>query len=101
MELDLNTDFTPLFEQPVVINTSVRLKKTPAQIILKWGIQRGCSIIPKSSNLAHLEENINSFGFELTENEMTDISNFDKGKRFNDLGVYCEQVFGTFCPIFE
>jgi D-xylose reductase len=75
--------------------------KTPAQVVLRWGIQRGTAVIPKSSRPSRLQENLDIANFELSEQEMSFIASLDRGQRFNDPGVFCEQAFGSFFPIYE
>jgi D-xylose reductase len=41
------------------------------------------------------------FDFELSSDEMQAISSLDRGRRFNDPGLFCESAFHTFCPIYE
>lgn len=55
-------------------------KKTVAQVILRWLMQRNIVAIPSSSNLEHLEENINIFDFDLTNQEMDTIQQLDTKK---------------------
>ena len=55
--------------------------KTSAQIILRWHIQRGMMVIPRSSNGKRLKENLSIFDFELDETDMTEINALDTGKR--------------------
>ena len=57
-----------------------KYKKTNVQIILRWHIQYGNIVIPKSSNPAHLKENFEIFDFELTKDEMEEIKKLDQGK---------------------
>jgi len=45
-------------------------KKTPSQIVLRWTVQRGVTVIPRSNSREHLAENLDIFDFELTEEEM-------------------------------
>lgn len=45
-------------------------RKTPSQIVLRWTVQRGVTVIPRSKSREHLTENLNIFDFELTEEEM-------------------------------
>lgn len=45
-------------------------KKTPSQIVLRWTVQRGVTVIPRSKSREHLAENLNIFDFELTDDEM-------------------------------
>ena len=78
-----------------------RLGKSPAQIVLRWAIQRGTAVVPKTSQPERLAENLALFDFELSPDEMQAISALDRGRRFNDPGVFCESAFHTFCPIYE
>lgn len=52
-----------------------------AQVILRWDLQRGIVVIPGSSNPEHIKENMDLFGFELTEEEMQKISQLDKNEK--------------------
>ena len=54
--------------------------KSVVQVILRWHIQEGFSVIPGSTNPAHQQENIDIFDFELTEDEMTQIRAMDQGE---------------------
>ncbi len=101
LELDMAEQTDSVLTQPVVTAAAQRLNKTPAQIVLRWGVQRGCTIIPKSSNLTRLKENISIFDFELSDEEMTGISNLNINKRFNDPGNFCEAAFNKFYPIYD
>ena len=56
--------------------------KTPAQIMIRWAIQRGTICIPKSVHKERILENFNVFDFSLTEENMKDIRALDKGYRF-------------------
>ncbi len=75
--------------------------KTPAQILLRWGIQRGTSIIPKSSSADRMRENLAITDFTLTDQEMSAISALNKNRRFNDPGRFCEAAFNSFHPIYD
>jgi diketogulonate reductase-like aldo/keto reductase len=55
--------------------------KTPAQVMLRWGIQHGRSVIPKSTKPSRIAENIDVFDFELTADEMAAIDALDTGRR--------------------
>ncbi|WP_312302681.1 aldo/keto reductase [Chryseobacterium sp.] len=55
--------------------------KTVAQVILRWHLQEGFVVIPKSVTPSRIEENFNVFDFELTENEMNIVRSLDTGKR--------------------
>lgn len=101
VELDMAGQKDSVLMQEVVIKAAKRLEKTPAQIVLRWGVQRGCSIIPKTSKVERMSENLSLFDFELNDEEMNDISALNINKRFNDPGHFCEAAFNTFNPIYD
>ncbi len=90
-----------LLDNPIVQCIGLDKRKSAAQVLLRWGVQRGTSVIPKTSTLERMEENLNIFDFELSQADMDAISALDRGRRFNDPGVFCEGAFNTFCPIYE
>lgn len=69
-----------LFAHPVLSKIGEKYGKTAAQVALRWNVQRGVVVIPKSTHKARMEENFNIWDFSLTEKEMMDISSLDFGK---------------------
>lgn len=90
-----------VLENPVITKIAGDLNRTPAQIVLRWGVQRQTAVIPKTTSRERMIENITIFDFELTDEQMTAISGLDQGRRFNDPGVFGEAAFNTFLPIYE
>lgn len=90
-----------VLQEGIVAEIAKSHEKTPAQVILRWGIQQGTAVIPKTSRLERLKENLDVYNFELTVTEMDSITQLDRHQRFNDPGVFCESGFNTFCPIYE
>ena len=68
-------------DDPVIANTASAHAKTPAQVMLRWGLQHGRSVIPKSTKPSRIAENINVFDFELSTDEMAAIDGLDTGRR--------------------
>ena len=64
-------------------NLAKKYGRTPAQIALRWGIQRKTVVIPKSSRVERLEENIKIFDYELSNEDMEIIKGIDKNYRTN------------------
>ncbi|MEM1288129.1 MAG: aldo/keto reductase [Pseudomonadota bacterium] len=67
--------WTPLgkslsFDHPVVVSICERTGHTPAQVVLRWNIQLGCAVIPRSTNAQRMAQNLAIADFELTEDEM-------------------------------
>jgi len=68
-------------DNPVIAHTASAHAKTPAQVMLRWGLQHGRSVIPKSTRPSRITENINVFDFELSTDEMAAIDGLDTGHR--------------------
>lgn len=71
-----------LMNEPVFTRLAQKYGKSNAQIILRWHIQEGTIIFPKSTNPQHIKDNFNIFDFELTGDEMAEIRALDKNMRF-------------------
>lgn len=78
--------YTPLvrglrINDPKLQNLANKYNKTPAQIILRWALQHGVSTIPKSSNLKRIQENFDVFDFQITQEDMDTIDDFNENFR--------------------
>lgn len=101
VSLNMATAADSVLVNPCVVAASERTGKTPAQVVLRWGVQRGTSIVPKTSNHDRLVENLAIFDFELSDEEMAAITSLDQHRRFNDPGDFGPAAFNTFLPIYE
>ncbi|MDA8664353.1 aldo/keto reductase [Porticoccaceae bacterium] len=101
VSLDMASSGDSVLTEPVVLAIAERLNVTPAQVVLRWGIQRGTAIIPKTSRAERLSENIALSDFSLTDSDMEAISALNQNRRFNDPGVFCQSAFGTFHSIYD
>jgi 2,5-diketo-D-gluconate reductase A len=70
-----------LLDDPVIAEIASERERTPAQVVLRWHIQLGNVVIPKSVTPSRIEENFRVFDFELTEAEMKRLSELDRGER--------------------
>jgi 2,5-diketo-D-gluconate reductase A len=68
-------------EDPVILDIANVHGKSAAQVMLRWGIQEGRSVIPKSVKPARIAENLDVFDFELSAQELAAIDALDTGKR--------------------
>jgi 2,5-diketo-D-gluconate reductase A len=71
-----------LLDNPTVVSIGQAHGKTPAQVLIRWSIQLGNVVIPRSSSPERISENLDVFDFELTEDEMTTLNGLDDGTRF-------------------
>jgi diketogulonate reductase-like aldo/keto reductase len=68
-------------DDPVIRDIATGHGKTPAQVMLRWGLQHGRSVIPKSTKPSRIAENIDVFNFELTADELAAIDGLDTARR--------------------
>ena len=68
-------------EHPVIANLAEKHGRTPAQVILRWHVQSGFIVIPKSANPERIYENFALFDFELSGDDMRQIEGMDQGQR--------------------
>ena len=68
-----------IFTDPLLVGIGRKYGKSAAQVVLRWNTQRGVSILPKSTHVERMEQNINIWDFELTEDEMRQIGEKDLG----------------------
>lgn len=71
-----------IFQNPVLTKIAGKYNKTTAQVILRWNIQRGIVVIPKSVRKERIEENFNIWDFTLDQNDMQDIASLDTRKSY-------------------
>jgi len=70
-----------VLDDPVVTGVAAQAGRTPAQVVLRWHIQRGDIVFPKSVTPARIRENFDIFGFELPEAAMAAISGLNRNER--------------------
>ena len=88
-----------LINEPLFTKLGQKYGKTNVQIILRWHIQEGTIVFPRSTNPVHIKENFEIFDFELTQDEMNDIRKLDSGKRFFNMTLeQQEQMLGSWKP---
>jgi diketogulonate reductase-like aldo/keto reductase len=72
---------TSTLQDPVISGIAQAHDKTPAQVMLRWHLQQGRSVIPKSTKPQRIAENIDVFDFDLTTEELAAIDALDTGQR--------------------
>jgi diketogulonate reductase-like aldo/keto reductase len=68
-------------DDPAIGDIAAAHGKSPAQVMLRWGLQQGRSVIPKSTKPSRIAENIDVFDFELSADELSAIDDLDTGRR--------------------
>lgn len=88
-----------LLNEPLFVELGKKYGKSSVQIILRWHIQVGNIVFPKSSNPQHIKDNIDIFDFELSEEEMNRIAQLDSNKRYFTLTLAEQEAnLGGFKP---
>ncbi|XP_038308801.1 aldo-keto reductase family 1 member D1 isoform X5 [Canis lupus familiaris] len=86
----VNISSPPLLKDELLNALGKKYKKTAAQIVLRFNIQRGVVVIPKSFNPERIKENFQIFDFSLTEEEMKDIEALNKNVCFVEMLMWCD-----------
>lgn len=71
-----------LLTHPTVQSIAAEYGKTPAQVLIRWNLQLGNSVIPRSSSPERIAENLDVFGFELAAEHMDSLNGLDDGTRY-------------------
>ncbi|XP_059165923.1 glyoxal reductase-like [Physella acuta] len=66
-----------ILTDPTVVEIAHQLKKSVAQVLLRWAVQQGIGVLPKSTNPKHIQENMDIFSFSLSEEQMNRLSSLD------------------------
>src|SRR6266516_4747138 len=74
-------EHTSTLEDPAIVKIAESHSKSPAQVMLRWHLREGRSVIPKSTKPRRIAENFDVFDFELTTDEVAAIDGLDTGKR--------------------
>ncbi|MEU4712168.1 aldo/keto reductase [Micromonospora purpureochromogenes] len=69
-----------VLDDPTVVDIAQEVGRTPAQVVLRWHVQRGDIVFPKSTTPSRIEENFHIFDFELDDTAMERISGLDRGE---------------------
>jgi len=68
------------FNDETIVEIGKKYGKTPAQVMIRWNVQRGVVVLPKSTHKERMAENFNIFDFELSEEDMAKIADLDRNK---------------------
>ncbi|XP_010885441.1 aldo-keto reductase family 1 member D1 [Esox lucius] len=86
----VNLACPPMLEDELLVSIAHKHKKTPAQVALRFNIQRGVAVIPKSFNPHHIKDNFQVFDFSLSDAEMKAILGLNKNIRFVELPMWSD-----------
>ncbi len=85
-----------LLENEIITGIAVKHNATPAQILIKWAVERDTIVIPKSTNPGRIEENINSMNISLDEDDHAQIKQMDRHYRYLN-----GKMFETESPMYQ
>jgi 2,5-diketo-D-gluconate reductase A len=81
-----------LFSVPAIVDAAEVHGRTPAQVVLRWHLQKGYIVFPKSVRRERLEENLDVFGFALSDPELDAIDALDPGDGSGRVGAHPDEV---------
>jgi alcohol dehydrogenase (NADP+) len=86
----------------VLPSVAEMLGRTPAQVALRWGLQQGQSVLPKSVSEARLKENMDLFGWSIPEELCAKLSEIEQVKQIRGDGfAHPESVYKTYEELFD
>ena len=87
-----------IFQNKLLASIGGKYGKSPAQVILRWDVQRGIAVVPKSSHSSRIRQNYDIWDFELTAEEMKQIASMDKGRElfFEHDSPEMARMFGNY-----
>lgn len=87
---------TPPLEEPVIKELASKKNKTPSQILIRFLLQRGLAVIPKSVTPSRIVENFQVFDFDLSEDEMSQITTLNKDYRLSTEDIALKHKYYPF-----
>ncbi|KAG9049377.1 NAD(P)H-dependent D-xylose reductase (XR) [Tulasnella sp. UAMH 9824] len=96
LEIDMHHHIPALLKHNTITSIAQAHGKSPAQVLLRWTTQRGIAIVPKSNSPARLLENFNSTDFDLTAEQLEQISSLNQNIRLNNPGEGIDQRLSIF-----
>ncbi len=81
-----------LLAEPLLVELAHQHDRTIAQVLLRWHVQEGFIVLPKSTNPAHIAANLDLFDFELTAEDMAAIRSLDTGAPIRTLPVWLQRI---------
>jgi len=101
LELSMATEKEMLLKDSKILAIASSHNKTPAQILIRWALQRNTFPLTKTIKKERMKENRDVLDFTLCDEDMTQINSLNINRRYNDPGDFCEPGMGTFCPIYD
>lgn len=81
-----------VLEHPVVVSAAEKLGKTPAQVALRWGIQMGHSVLPKSTKEERIKANIDVYDWSIPEDLFVKFSEIEQASGIRNLESFAETL---------
>ena len=76
---DASSQGNPVLQHPEIVALARKKAKTSAQIVLRWALQLGQTVVPKTTKVAHMRENSGIFDFDLSDDEMNILESLGVG----------------------
>lgn len=73
-----------LFENPVIKEVAAKYNRPPAQVALRWSLERNVAVVPKSLSVERMKSNLDALNWKMDEEDVEAINRLDMGLRFND-----------------
>ncbi|KAM0991323.1 hypothetical protein COP2_009955 [Malus domestica] len=89
-----------VLKNPILVTVAEKLGKTPAQVALRWGLQKGHSVLPKSTNEARIKENLDVFGWSIPDDLFAKFSEIEQARLIRG-ATFVHDTFGPYRSLEE
>ncbi|KAL0844465.1 hypothetical protein Bca101_017711 [Brassica carinata] len=89
-----------VLKNPILNTVAEKLGKSPAQVALRWGLQMGNSVLPKSTNEGRIRENLDVFDWSIPDDLLTKISDVEQA-RLLDVSFFVHETLGSYRSLEE
>lgn len=89
----------PVLNHKVIQAVAKDAQRSPAQVVIRWALQRGMAVIPRAGSVAHMEENLKALDFELDEDDMRKINQLDGTHRRTQQAKQAQPLTGQTRPL--
>lgn len=91
---------TEVLKNPILISAAEKLGKTPGQVALRWGLQMGHSVLPKSTNERRIKENLDLFNWHIPEDMFTRFAEIEQARLVTG-SSFVHETFGSYRTLQE
>eukprot|EP00899_Mesostigma_viride_P027135 jgi/Mesvir1/7606/Mv06337-RA.2 len=89
--LGRSQELVPLLHHPTIVQVASKVGRSPAQVLLRWGVERGTCVLPKSTNAERIAANLDVFNWALPEADKAELDTVEPQVHYVSPGIFISQ----------